>query len=94
MHALSVVAAEAPSISRGNDPALFQGAFLYRHLRPEFVRSYKAPLSSDAFSGFGKLENGYRDTGARVEEATAYLHSAVRLTAHRTQRCYAYGTHR
>ena len=30
------------------------GCFLYRLLRPEFVRAYSEPLSSDAFSGFVK----------------------------------------
>lgn len=28
--------------------------FLYNLMRPEFVRRYKEPLSSDAFSGFTK----------------------------------------
>jgi hypothetical protein len=29
-------------------------SFLYRLLRPEFVREYDRPLSSDAFSKFGE----------------------------------------
>jgi hypothetical protein len=32
-------------------------SFLYRLLRPEFVREYERPLSSDAFSKFGEDEH-------------------------------------
>eukprot|EP01105_Mastigella_eilhardi_P018365 TRINITY_DN4240_c0_g1_i8.p1 TRINITY_DN4240_c0_g1~~TRINITY_DN4240_c0_g1_i8.p1 ORF type:complete len:943 (-),score=202.12 TRINITY_DN4240_c0_g1_i8:2539-5286(-) len=45
-------------------------SYLFKHFRPEFVRSYKKPLSSDAFSKF----DGEADVNnAEVAEATEYL---------------------
>jgi len=33
-----------------------RGCYLYRLMRPEFVRQYQLPLSSDAFSRFGMYD--------------------------------------
>ena len=40
-------------------------------LRPEFVRIYEKPLSSDAFSAFGRMNCA--EHNAEVSEATRYL---------------------
>jgi hypothetical protein len=56
----------------GEKPA--RGAFLRNLLRPEFVKSYKTPLSSDAFSGFvahGSVED------EEVKQATMFLYQNV-----------------
>eukprot|EP01125_Pyxidicula_operculata_P011059 TRINITY_DN3612_c0_g1_i10.p1 TRINITY_DN3612_c0_g1~~TRINITY_DN3612_c0_g1_i10.p1 ORF type:complete len:1231 (+),score=183.36 TRINITY_DN3612_c0_g1_i10:494-3694(+) len=50
-------------------------AVLYKLLRPEFVRMYKVPLSSDAFTNFGK--NGSVAHNLEVAEATQYLFDHV-----------------
>ena len=48
------------------------GCFLYRLLRPELVRQFHKPLSSDAFTLFG--EDSYEQHDAEVREATDFLH--------------------
>ena len=47
----------------------------YQHLRPEFLRRYPKPLSSDAFSGFGVAAQAEHNT--EVLEATEYLYRTV-----------------
>lgn len=47
--------------------------FLYRLFRPEFIKTYSTPLSSDAFSPFGGPENEKEGHNAEVREATRYL---------------------
>ncbi len=43
----------------------------FKLFRPEFVQSYREPMSSDAYSGFGAVD---RDKHHRViQEATRYL---------------------
>ena len=60
---------ETPDITK-------KGSFLYRLLRPEFVTSYEKPLSSDAFSLFGK--NGdYEEINKDAREATEHLRERV-----------------
>lgn len=39
---------------------------LYFRLRPEFVRNYNIPLSSDAFSGFGKDDSDVHDLEVKL----------------------------
>eukprot|EP01114_Cavostelium_apophysatum_P012812 TRINITY_DN2960_c0_g1_i3.p1 TRINITY_DN2960_c0_g1~~TRINITY_DN2960_c0_g1_i3.p1 ORF type:complete len:1024 (+),score=326.20 TRINITY_DN2960_c0_g1_i3:288-3359(+) len=46
-------------------------SFLYRLLRPEFVLKYQRPLSSDAFSKFGTLDED--EHNGEVERATRHL---------------------
>jgi hypothetical protein len=46
-----------------------KGSFLYRLLRPEFVKEYPVPLSSDAFSSWGKIEPENNQEIARATEA-------------------------
>jgi hypothetical protein len=53
----------------------FQGRFLYNQLRPEFVKRYSKPLSSDAFSGFGKHDA--KEHNFEIVEATKYLRDNV-----------------
>ena len=60
---------ETPDINK-------KGSFLYRLLRPEFVAKYEKPLSSDAFSLFGK--NGdYEEINNDARKATDYLRDRV-----------------
>jgi hypothetical protein len=47
----------------------------YQHLRPEFLRRYPLPLSSDAFTGFGTYQRRVHDR--EVLDATLYLHNNV-----------------
>lgn len=47
--------------------------FLYQCFRPEFVRRYHLPLSSDAFSKFSKLHVDAEEQNGRIREATAHL---------------------
>lgn len=49
-----------------------KSTFLYRLLRPEFVKKWKTPLSSDAFSKFGK-DYVSKDHNREVFEATEEL---------------------
>lgn len=51
--------------------ASLQGSFLYKLLRPELVSRYPKPLSSDAFSLFGRDNSAEHD--AEVVEATRFL---------------------
>eukprot|EP00009_Paramoeba_aestuarina_P012013 CAMPEP_0201539336 /NCGR_PEP_ID=MMETSP0161_2-20130828/70080_1 /ASSEMBLY_ACC=CAM_ASM_000251 /TAXON_ID=180227 /ORGANISM="Neoparamoeba aestuarina, Strain SoJaBio B1-5/56/2" /LENGTH=818 /DNA_ID=CAMNT_0047946657 /DNA_START=38 /DNA_END=2494 /DNA_ORIENTATION=- len=60
---------ETPDITK-------KGSFLYRLLRPEFVNNYEKPLSSDAFSLFGKNGN-YEEINKDAREATEYLREQV-----------------
>lgn len=46
-------------------------SFLYRLLRPEFVREYERPLSSDAFSKFG--EDDHQSHNQEVRDASEKL---------------------
>ena len=48
---------------------------LYRQLRPELVRAFGRPLSSDALSAFGKHQHKEHDL--EVKEATRYLTEQV-----------------
>lgn len=48
-----------------------KASYLYNLLRPEFVRVYEKPLSSDAFVSFGKHNADVHN--AEVKEATKYL---------------------
>ena len=51
------------------------GSFLYRLLRPELVRQFKTPLSSDAFTLFGQHNCELHDE--EVRQATNFLHEEV-----------------
>eukprot|EP01091_Cochliopodium_minus_P004832 TRINITY_DN1472_c0_g2_i1.p1 TRINITY_DN1472_c0_g2~~TRINITY_DN1472_c0_g2_i1.p1 ORF type:complete len:1451 (-),score=404.43 TRINITY_DN1472_c0_g2_i1:87-4439(-) len=48
-----------------------KGEHLFRLLRPEFLRKYLKPLSSDAFSAFGS--DNIKENNLEVIEATKYL---------------------
>jgi tetratricopeptide (TPR) repeat protein len=48
-------------------------AWLYRLLRPEFVRHYKTPLCSDAYSSFIKFSSNPSQYNLNVKEATNFL---------------------
>ena len=50
--------------------------YLYRLLRPEFVKTYHCPLSSDAFSNFGGADNVGEGHDKEVQEATDTLLNA------------------
>ena len=52
-----------------------RGAVLYRHLPAAFVASYPTPLSSDAFTGFGRPDASVYN--AAVRQATAHLRTVV-----------------
>jgi hypothetical protein len=65
-------------LARVFPPAAEEGVrrtYLYRLLRPEFVKTYHKPLSSDAFSLFGGADNNANAEGhdKEVQEATNYL---------------------
>lgn len=49
-------------------------SYLYRLLRPEFVRVYEKPLSSDAYSQFGKNQPSNAEDNSEIDEATLFLH--------------------
>jgi hypothetical protein len=49
-----------------------KATFLYRLLRPEFVKRWECPLSSDAFSKFGKGEEALQNN-EQVRQATDLL---------------------
>jgi len=55
--------------------ASLQGSFLYKLLRAELVSRYPKPLSSDAYSLFGKDNSTEHD--AEVTEATMFLFNQV-----------------
>ena len=55
-----------------NDARL-KSSYLYRLMRPEFVKKWKKPLSSDAFSKFGKDADSSQSNNNDVREATEYL---------------------
>jgi hypothetical protein len=44
---------------------------MYKLFRPEFIKNYMIPLSSDAFSGMGK--HNHEEHNREVLEATTYL---------------------
>lgn len=56
-------------------PMGHKGKFLYNLLRSEFLSSWKIPLSSDAFSGFGM--HALKEHNAEVGEASLHLKSVV-----------------
>jgi tetratricopeptide (TPR) repeat protein len=51
------------------------GSFLYRLLRPELVSRFHTPLSSDAFTAFGRDDHHEHDR--EVRDATAWLREEV-----------------
>jgi Clustered mitochondria/Translation initiation factor eIF3 subunit 135 len=52
-----------------------QGGHLYQMLRPEFVKRFRTPLSSDAFTGFGRHNSD--EHNSEVAAATQYLLSTT-----------------
>lgn len=56
-------------------PAGFKGRFLYNLLRFEFVQKWPKPLSSDAFSGFGR--DNFSVHNLEVFEASHHLKASV-----------------
>jgi hypothetical protein len=52
-----------------------QSTFLYKLFRPEFIKNYRIPLSSDAFSKFGKLNRA--ENNKEVKEASEHLFKVV-----------------
>jgi hypothetical protein len=62
----------SPSKSK---PKMKRNCIWYQLLRPEFVKQYKKPLSSDAFSAFGRI--GRQEHNKEVEEATKELAKAA-----------------
>jgi len=63
--------AEAPS--KGTLSAYQKRARFYRLLRPEFVRRYPLPLSSDAFTNFQRWDPDDRELNTHVRQATESL---------------------
>lgn len=57
--------------------------YLFRLFRPEFVRSYKIPLSPDSFSNFEKCDPDAKLNKKEIEEATQALmeYIPVRVTS-------------
>ena len=53
----------------------FVGGFLYHLLRPELVKKYDKPLSSDAFTLFGEHDADKHNTDVR--NASEFLHSKI-----------------
>ena len=51
------------------------GSFLYKLLRPELVKRFSVPLSSDAFTLFG--EDNQQEHDSEVRAATNYLHNTI-----------------
>lgn len=47
----------------------------YQHLRPEFLRKYSRPLSSDVFTKWGTIDR--REHNLEVREATAFLFGVI-----------------
>ena len=68
---------EPPIIRPGNTKPTAKDArkIFYLLFRPEFLRDYSIPLSSDAFSGFGSIDKAIHD--AEVVEAGNYLYQNV-----------------
>lgn len=54
-----------------------RGEWLYHLLRPELVRKYPKPLSSDAFSMFQRFDRNLMIHNDEVREATAHLFEEV-----------------
>lgn len=52
-------------------PAGYHGKHLYNLLRPELVDANPVPLSSDAFTGFGRVDSAIHN--AEVRRATQEL---------------------
>ena len=52
-------------------------SYLYELLRPELVREYKVPLSSDAFSRFSSHSQENKINNNEIKEATNYLFDTV-----------------
>lgn len=63
-----------PTAEPGGD---VRHTFLYQCLRPEFVRRYHMPLSSDAFSKFSKSHADAEMHNERVKGATSHLLDTV-----------------
>ncbi|KAH3743334.1 Histidine kinase [Pelomyxa schiedti] len=53
------------------------GCYLHRLLRPELVRTYKKPLSSDAFSRFGKSDENEEASNQDIIDISDELHQTV-----------------
>ena len=51
------------------------GVRFFRMIRPEFVKSQNKPLSSDAFSAFGRLDSEIHNQ--EVEDATQQLFQRI-----------------
>jgi len=47
--------------------------FLYNVFRPEFIRRFRVPLSSDAFSPFNRKDPARKEHDSEVAEATQHL---------------------
>ena len=57
--------------------SIVSSTFLYQCFRPEFVRRYTLPLSSDAFSKFSKHHADAEEHNARVRDATLHLLNSI-----------------
>ncbi|KAL7711905.1 Clu domain-containing protein [Entamoeba marina] len=66
---------EAPNFIREETPD--KSSYLYRLFRPEFVRLYNKPLSSDAFSPFDKDDPMKETNRIEIIEATNYLYNTI-----------------
>lgn len=62
-----------PTVESGQD---VHQTYLYRLLRPEFVKNYHVPLSSDAFSLLSVGET-FAEENQRVRDASAHLFNSV-----------------
>ena len=71
LYAIDLARLFPPETPKRNVP----GGFLYRLLRPELVRQFDKPLSSDAFTLFGEHDSEKHD--AEVREATEFLHNHI-----------------
>lgn len=64
---------EAPPLALQSHPR----AIYFRMLRPELVRAFPNPLSSDAFTNFGASDELCTEHNSEVEQATKHLQSVV-----------------
>lgn len=53
---------------------LVRTTFLYKLFRPEFVKQYPIPLSSDAFSNFARHDPKRKEHEQEIIEATVHKH--------------------
>eukprot|EP01125_Pyxidicula_operculata_P023200 TRINITY_DN989_c3_g1_i4.p1 TRINITY_DN989_c3_g1~~TRINITY_DN989_c3_g1_i4.p1 ORF type:complete len:1653 (+),score=390.20 TRINITY_DN989_c3_g1_i4:723-4961(+) len=58
-------------------PLMFPNSIFYNLLRPNFVKNYRVPLCSDAFSKWMTHEPKARQLNKDVEDATMYLYENV-----------------